>query len=65
MKITKTTRETWHSRSDEGLNNRKMTTKYSIDVEPHELPELEKNFIAAGLGDIKPIILELIKNMKK
>jgi hypothetical protein len=62
MKITKITREVWHS--EEELNNRKLTTTFSIDIEPHELPELEKNFIVAGLGDIKPILRELIKNIK-
>jgi hypothetical protein len=72
MRITKTTKEVWITKKfkdDEGIgssdNNREMTVTYDVDINPDELPELVNNCIRAGLGDIKPILMEFLENIKK
>lgn len=71
MKITKTIREVWTSKKfkdDEGIGSTDATketfTTYDVEIVPDELPELVNNCIRAGLGDIKPILQEAIKNFK-
>lgn len=63
MKITKTTHEVWSSNTDG--NNREVTVTYDVDINPDELPELVNNFIRAGLGDIKPMLMDFLKSVKK
>ena len=66
MKITKVVEEVWSSNPTEpSLSVIKMTVTHDIVIDPDELPKLVDSCVSAGLGDIKPILMEFLENINK